>query len=125
MSQAQYEPLSNVLEHRMHVVRVLGGTNAITEAAAGEGLTATYVSAGRIRLTWSQSQNPGTFIGGTATFMATTPANVKSYVAVFGDYSTSARTIDVYMYESGTLTNLDAAEWITVVLHFQQTKGIF
>lgn len=123
MSQAQYEPLSNVLEHRVHVVRVLGGTNAVTEAAGGEGLTVTYVDAGRFTITWSQSQDPGSFIGGHCQFHATTPGNVKNYVAVLEPYA--SRSIRVNMYESGTLTNLADLEWITVTLHFSQTKGIF
>lgn len=123
MSAAQYEVRTNVVECRKHIVRVVGGATAATEVAGSEGVTITRTGAGRFTITWSQPHDPGVFIGGTATFQATTPGDVKSYVAVLGPYA--SRSIAVNMYESGTLTDLAALEWITCELTFQQTKGIF
>lgn len=123
MSAAEYEVLSNVPEIRQHVIRVLGGTNAVSVAAGGKGMTLAYVSAGRFTLTFSNTYDPGDFIGAVCTFSADTPADVKSYVAVVESYA--SRVVEVFMYESGTLTNLAALEYVTVVLYFSETKGLF
>lgn len=122
MSAAQYEVLTNTPELRQHVIRVLGGTNAVTVQSGGEGMTLAYVSAGRFTLTFSSVFDPGVFVGAVATFSAATPADVKNYVAVIETYA--SRVVEVFMYESGTLTNLDALEYITVVLYFSETKRV-
>lgn len=123
MSAAEYEVLSNVPEIRQHIIRVVGGTNAVSKSAGGAGITLAYVSAGRFTLTWPLTFDPGSFIGAVCTFSADTPADVKNYVAVVEPYA--SRVLEVFMYESGTLTNLAALEYITVVAYFSETKGLF
>lgn len=123
MSAAGYRLVSNIIEGRDHIVRVVGGSSAATEVAGSEGVTITRTGAGRFTITWALVHDPGVFIGAVHSFQATTPGNVKNYVAVFEPYA--SRSIAVSMYESGTLTDLDALEWITCRLTFQQTKGIF
>jgi hypothetical protein len=45
---------------------------------------------------------------------------VKAYEVVPGTYNTSTCTLRLSMYESGTLTNLAALEWLTVTVAFSQ-----
>ncbi len=102
-------------ETYLYVGRTVGGTTATTEVSnTASGFAISYVSSGRFRLTWSE--NPGLLVCAQATFQATTPADVKSYVAVWGAMDTSAFTLDVYLYESGTLTDLADLEWLNVAV---------
>jgi hypothetical protein len=101
-------------------VRFVGGTNAITEVTGtSSGVVTSYVSAGRVKLTWGD--NPGTFVNAVASFQATTPDDIKAYVGIFGAYSTTAFTLELYMFESGTLTNLAALEWGNIRVSFKRT----
>lgn len=122
MSAAQYEVLTNVPELRQHVIRVAGGSSTVSVSAGGAGMTLAYVSAGRFTLTFSSTFDPGVFIGAVATFSADTPADVKSYAAVIEPYS--SRVLEVFMYESGTLTDLESDEYVTVVMYFAETKAV-
>lgn len=102
-----------------HIVKFVGGTNAVTKVH-GPGMAVTYVSAGIVDLDWSgNSNNPGVFVGMVGTFQATTAADVKAYVVVPGVYNSSTKKLRLNMYESGTLTNLAALEWLTVICFFQ------
>lgn len=123
MSSAQYEALTTEPEGRLHTVRFVGGSAAVTKTF-GNGMTVAYVDAGRVTISWSDTaENPGTFIGVVGyCFMATTPGNVKSYILVNEAYSAANRNIRLNMYESGTLTDLAASEWLTVTFLFKETN---
>ena len=112
---------ANIAGMQAHVVRFVGGTNAVTKVAGtGPGMAVTYISAGVVDLDWSgNANNPGTFVGMVALFQATTPADVRLYVAVPGAYNSSTKKLRVSMYESGSVTNLAALEWLTCVCFFQ------
>lgn len=99
-----------------HVVRFVGGSAAVTKTY-GDGVTVTYNTTGIVDLTFPEQC--GTFEGLVGTFQATTPANVKNYVLVPGAYSSSTRKVSLNMYESGTLTDLAALEWLTVTVWFK------
>jgi hypothetical protein len=117
------EGMYNMPGIQTHIVKFVGGTNAVTKVTTprtGPGMAVTYISAGVVDLDWSgNSNNPGVFVGMVGTFQATTPADVKSYVVVPGEYNSSTKKLRLSMYESGTLTNLAASEWLTVVCFFQ------
>lgn len=103
----------------VHVVKFVGGTTAVTKVY-GQGCSVTYISSGVVDIDWSgNANNPGEFLGMVATFQATTPADVKSYVVVPGAYNSSTKKLRLSMYESGTLTDLAALEWLTVVAMFK------
>lgn len=96
----------------------VGGSAAVTEVTnTTAGVALTWVSTGRVRLTWPS--NPGIFAGAVWSFQATTPADVKNYVAIHGAYNTTAFSLDVYLYESGTLTDLAAFEWLNGTVKFR------
>lgn len=132
MSRAEYELLQTEPEARDHIVKFVGGSAAVTKVF-GNGMTVTYVSSGVVKISWTDTaSNPGQFIGIKGyCFSATTPGNVKSYVLVHEAFV--ARTITagavvpgyvlLNMYESGTLTDLAASEWLTVTFSFSETKG--
>lgn len=110
---------SNVVEGSQQFVKFVGGTTAVTKVTGtGAGITVTYISSGVVDLVWRE--NPGTFLGMVATFQATTPANVKAYVVVPGAFNASTFTLRLSMYESGTLTDLDALEWLSVLAFFKK-----
>jgi hypothetical protein len=115
MSFDQFRPLASEPEVRQHLVKFVGGSAAVTKVY-GSGITVTYTSTGVVTLTWTD--NPGTFIGLVGTFQATTPGNVKSYVLVPGAYSSTAG-LALNLYESGSLTDLAALEWLTCIVLFK------
>jgi hypothetical protein len=101
-------------------VKFVGGTNAVTKVR-GEGVTVTYISAGVVDLTWSAYAGAGEFVGVLGhVFQATTPGDVKAYVLVPGVYNTTTRTLRLSMYESGSVTNLAALEWLNLTVGFEK-----
>jgi hypothetical protein len=126
MSSAQYPVKTNLPELRHHIVKFVGGTTAVTKVF-GPSVDVSYTATGRVTLTWSDpAENPGTFIGITGfCFQGTTPGNVDLFQLVHEAYSASARTLVLNMYESGSLADLAALEWLTVTVTFQETAGIF
>jgi hypothetical protein len=100
-----------------HFVKFVGGTNAVTKVY-GAGVTVTYISAGVVDLTWATgADSPGTCLGIKGhCFQATTPGDVKAYVLVPGVYNTTTCTLRLSMYESGSVTNLAALEWLGVTV---------
>jgi hypothetical protein len=101
-------------------VKFVGGTTAVTRVY-GTGVTVTYISSGIVDLTWSDSQ--GTFVDVVgALFQATTPGDVKAYELVPGVYNTTTNTLRLNMYETGTLTDLAALEWLSITLLFKRTS---
>jgi hypothetical protein len=116
---ATSNPVRSALgEMEITFVKFLGGTNAVTKVE-GEGVTVTYISAGIVDLTFGAAPGPaaGDFLGVIGhCFNATTTADVKAYALQHGVYNTSTRTLRLNMHESGTLTNLDALEWLDVTV---------
>ncbi len=111
---------SPTAETIVHNVRFVGGTNAVTKVTdTGPGVTCTYISAGIVDLVWSDE--PGMYDTAQGLFQATTPADVKLYVLVPGAWSASTKTLRLNMYESGTLTNLAALEWLNVTVTFKKS----
>ncbi len=103
-------PMPETIDHH---VRFVGGTNAVTKVAdTGPGITCTYISAGIVDLVWSE--NPGMFVDAQGAFSATTTADVKAYAFMHGVFNTTTFTLRLNMFESGTLTNLAALEWLGV-----------
>lgn len=116
---AQFESLQSEPELREYVLKFVGGTTAVTKVF-GEGMTIAYTATGRVTVTWSANQAPpGTFIGITGfCFQGTTPGDVDLFQLVHEGYSTSARTLVLNMYESGSLADLAALEWLTCKIAF-------
>lgn len=121
MSAAEYDQQCTEAACKTHIVKFVGGSAAVTKVY-GKGITVSYISTGIVEFTWSDiTMVPGTFLGpGGHTFQATTQANVKNYVAVVGAYNTTTRKLRVHLFESGTLTDLDASEWLTLTLYFKE-----
>ncbi len=107
-------------EMELTFVKFVGGTNAVTKVE-GEGVTTTYISAGVVDLTFSALAGAGEFLGVVGhVFQATTPGDVKAYVLVPGVYNTSTLTLRLSMYESGSVTNLAALEWLNITIAFKK-----
>src|SRR3990167_6676235 len=99
-------------ETRLRLVRFVGGSAAVTKTH-GNGMAVTYISAGVVDLDFSGNANhPGEVVGFVGTFQATTPGDVKNYVVVANTYNSATKKLRLSMYESGTLTDLDALEWL-------------
>lgn len=114
--------LTNVPEGTDYHCKILGGSAAASKVAdTGQGMTVTYVSTGRIRLTWLD--NPYLHETTIATFQATTPADVNGWTVVGGEYTVSGTsyTQDLYVYdESFALADLPAACWLNVLATFKR-----
>ncbi len=117
-----FKPLTSEPGLREYIVKFVGGTNAVTEVF-GNGVTVTYSTTGIVILTWPQqpAEGPGTFIGATFGFQATTASGVKGYTCVPGAYNTSARTLTLNITNaSETLANLAALQWLTCRIMFKE-----
>lgn len=103
------------------LIRFVGGSAAVTKVL-GSGITVSYVSTGIVSLVWAD--NPGVFAGllGSPAFQATTQANVKSFVGVVGAWSSTTRTLQLRLYEGGTLADLEALEWCSLAVVFKRTS---
>lgn len=109
---------TNMPDGEAHLVRFVGGSAAVTKQY-GIGITVTYISTGVVDLTWGTGANkPGEFLGAIGTFAATTPADVKTYTLVPNTYNATTCTLRLSMYEGGTLADLAALEWLTVIAFF-------
>src|SRR4051812_26874675 len=95
------------------VVRFAGGATAVSKLR-GRGIIITYVSVGRVDLSWTDSQ--GTFIGLVgATFEATAPAGVAGYSVVAGDYDPTTRKLPLSIFSgSNALVDLTAAQRLSI-----------
>ncbi len=114
----QFPTKSTTPELALHVVKFVGGTNAVTKVY-GEGVTCTYISAGIVDLTWSRTSAPGECMGVVGhCYSATTTADVKAYLLAHGVYNTTTRTLRLNLTETTTLTNLAALEWLAVTVAF-------
>ncbi len=121
MSAAQYESRQSEPALREYVLKFVGGTAAVTKVY-GNGMTIAYTATGRVTVTWSANNpRPGTFIGITGfCFQGTTPGDVDLFQLVHEAYSVSARTLVLNMYESGSLADLAALEWLTCTIAFSE-----
>jgi hypothetical protein len=117
--------LSNLAEGIDHHVRFVGGAAAVEKVAdTGQGITVAYIGTGVVELTWLD--NPGMFVDAHPSFHAATPANVKGFRAVFGEFNASTLKLRVYLYEdagdgTSALADLAASEWCGVVATFKRS----
>lgn len=119
MSQDAYPLRGTQPEVVDHFVKFVGGAGAVTKLY-GPGVTVSYVATGKVRFTWAE--NPGTFLGHTYGLHATTQSALKGYTAIVGDFSTTAFTLDVWIYDSTfTLADLAAAQWLSLLVKFKRT----
>jgi hypothetical protein len=87
----------------------------------GRGVTITWVSTGRYRITWASA--PGIFEAVLGpVFGADTASDVKGYTLTRGAYSSAARTLDLYVWDSTfTAADLAAAQYLDLTVRFKQT----
>jgi len=96
----------------------VGGTEAATKAT-GVGYTVAWVSTGKYRITLDDRYKA--LDSASFSLQATTPGNVKLFVLVHTGLA-SNRTVDVYAYESGTLADFAALEWVHFSLVLKNTR---
>jgi hypothetical protein len=124
MSHAEFPIKFTEPDLRAHVVKFVGGTAAATKVF-GKGMTVTYISTGIVEIAWpNAAATPGAWIGPAGEcFEATTQADVKNFKAVVGVYNASTRKLRVHLFESGSLADLAALEWLTLVLLFKESNS--
>lgn len=116
----QFYPAGHgVQQLRKYYVRLLGVNGSLTTQEAN-GMTLTRTGEGAYLITWAD--NPFQFVGGNFAFIATTPADLKGYTVVFGDYSSSAKTLAFEVYDSSfAAADLIAAQRLSLELTFAET----
>lgn len=107
-------------EEHVTRVRITGAGAANPTNSLARGVTVTRVSAvGKYRITWADAQ--GDFTGASFAFQATTPSDLKGYTVVFGDYSSTALTLDFWVYDSaGNLDDLEAGWKLNLAISFKR-----
>lgn len=114
-----FPPRVNEAGERDYLVRFVGGSAAVTKVT-GPGITVTYISTGIVDLTWSE--NPGTFLGATFGFQATTAADVKGHTCVPGVWNASTLKLRLNITNaSESLHDLAALEWLTCRVSFKDS----
>lgn len=110
-----YEGLFTEPNVRLHFLKFVGGAAAVTKVK-GKGMTVTYNNTGIVDIAWSE--NPGVFLGliGEPGFQSTTIAGTKDFSGKIGAYANKA--LQLRLYESGSLADLAALEWCTLVMAF-------
>lgn len=117
--QDAYEVHSTQPELTAHFVSFVGGTTAVTKVA-GPGVTVSYIGTGIVDLVWAE--NPGTFLGCTHGFQATTVAALKGYSVVVGAFNTTTFTLRLNITSaSDALVDLAALQWLALDLKFKRT----
>jgi hypothetical protein len=102
-----------------HFVKFVGGSTAVTKVY-GPGVTVTYIGTGLVDIVWAE--NPGTFLGFTHGFQATTAADVKGHTVVAGVYDATTRTVRLNITNaSEALHDLAALEWLNLIFKFKRT----
>lgn len=109
---------------KAHIVRLVGGSSAISIDEGGHGMTVSRTSAGLYKLTWGS--NPGTFLGWSWALGAATPANVAGHSVVRDEYDASTKSLAFTLYAPGFDTNavtwtahdLAASEYLDIVVRF-------
>lgn len=114
-----YPLVTGVQQLRKYFVRVLGIDGSLTTQEAN-GMTLTRTGEGAYLITWAD--NPFQFIGANFGFVATTRADLKGYTVVFGDYSSTAKTLAFTIFDSTfTAADLIAAQRVCIEVTFAET----
>ena len=113
-----YRPLDTEPGVFHHLVRVLGVGAGDPTKQVGRGITVTRVAAGKLRYTWADG--PGAYLGFNFSFQATTQSDLKGYTVVAGEYDTTNKRIDLWVYDSTfTLADLAALQKLFVDFAFK------
>lgn len=124
MSKAVFPLRISEAEAREYFVRFVGGSTAVTKVY-GVGVSVTYVSTGIVDITWAE--DPGNYLGTVYGLEATAQAALKTYVVV-GSYTVTGtgaatvRKLRINITAGGTLTDLAAAQWISISAKFKETS---
>lgn len=123
MASTEWKIRSSEPEQDETVIGLTGAGAANPTKRFGRGVTIAWVSTGRYRITWASA--PGTLEGvfGPA-FGADTASAVKGYTLTRGAYSATAKTLDVYVWDSTfTAADLAAAQYLDFAVRFKQTSA--
>lgn len=119
MSLDGYKVKSNEPEAKLHKVRAVGGSSAVTKVK-GKGIAVTRTGSGAYLLTWSD--DPGNLVDIGATLQATTPGDLAGHTVIFGAYTAGTPTLAFVVYNaSDAAHDLAALEWINITATFQST----
>ena len=120
MAQDAYPVRATAPECREHVIRLLGTGASAPTVQYGYGVTCTRTAAGVYKLTWSE--NPGVFLGASATLAAATPGDIKNHSVVFDTYDATTRTLELTFWDaSAAAHDLAAVEYLHLIVRFKQT----
>lgn len=119
MSLGAYPVVFSTPGVKIELIQLLGTGAANPTKVHGAGVAVTWVSTGRYRLTFSESQ--GTYVGLVGHgFAATTPADLDGYTVVAGVYASNV--VDIYVYsDTPALADLQALGYLNLLVAFKTT----
>lgn len=113
-----YPARSTSPELEEHIVRIQGAGAANPTNETARGVTVTHVATGQYRMTWAE--DPGSFIGATASLEAATPGDVAGHTVIFDTYASNVQ--DFFVYNSTFAAHdLAANEYATLRVAFKRT----
>lgn len=111
---------TTIQEATDYVIRILGTGASTPTVQEGIGVTVSYVSTGKYKITFAE--NPFQFVGAFYGLLATTMADLKGYTVVFEDYNSTAFTIQFTVFNSSfAAADLAATQRLCINLKFQRT----
>lgn len=105
-----------------HLFRLLGTGAAIPTAEVTHGgVTLTRPAIGRVLFTFAE--NPGVFVGVLDGLQAATPGDLKGYTLVWDTYDSSAKAIELSIFDSaGAAADLAAAQYVNAEIIFKPSN---
>lgn|SRR3990167_658290 len=112
--------LAEVVTHRLFLLGANGADPSVVYGAAGVTVTRTGEGAYRVAF----GENPGTFVGFTYGFGATTPGDLKGYTVVHDEpFDTTNYRFDFVVYDSTfTAADIIAAQHLTLHIDFARSN---
>lgn len=101
------------------VIRLLGTGASDCTKEIGAGVTVARTGAGAHTITWAD--DPGVFLGWSASFGAATPGDMAGHTAIRDTYASKALPFVVYD-SSFAADDLEADEYIDIVVWFRRTS---
>lgn len=104
------------------VITIVGVTSSVAKVY-GPGVTVTRTGTGAYLATWAD--NPGTFIGMTHGFFATTVADLKGFTVTAGVFNQTTFALAFTVTNaSDAAADLAALQWLTLNVRFAQTLAL-
>jgi hypothetical protein len=116
-----YPIVSDSVQSRWRVARIVGNGTGTPTIALGAGFTMSRVSAGDYKMTFTE--NPGVYCGAGMDLQAATPSGLAGFTVVVKDYDATNFVVEFVIYNtSQAATDLTSSQSVNVLALFKQSN---